>query len=415
MKCPKCGATLELLEENTYACPSCGAKFQAKHRRKANAEAKTDESTKVNATEQEAENTQPAETAPETTQAETTPETTATETAPETAETPETTETETAETTPETAETADTTETSTEEEPATETAETETTDTTEETETTDTAEETPAESYPLAAETETPETAEEEPIATTEEIPETAEEEEQQPYTRMKNKHIRRVAKDMVHKNFGYSCLASILMYLVNFGAFILGPLGPIIVGSGAKASLAGFWYDVANDDCKGVTSIYRGFNKTAQAFAIGFLIFLLGIIPVVVFAIVIGVALGVMLKQEVESSTFIIVLVVLGIVAVITCLLYWLYLGSVKEYAFYRLNHNPDSTASQAIKYGARIAHGHIGRIWRMKIGFMWWYILVLMTLGLLLIWLLPYQNICLAKQYVEFVKDYNYKHSQQ
>ena len=409
MKCPKCGATLELLEENTYACPSCGAKFQAKHRRKANAEAKTDESTKVNATEQEAENTQPAETAPETTQAETTPETTATETAPETAETPETTETETAETTPETAETADTTETSTEEEPATETA-----DTTEETNE-DTAEETPAESYPLAAETETPETAEEEPIATTEEIPETAEEEEQQPYTRMKNKHIRRVAKDMVHKNFGYSCLASILMYLVNFGAFILGPLGPIIVGSGAKASLAGFWYDVANDDCKGVTSIYRGFNKTAQAFAIGFLIFLLGIIPVVVFAIVIGVALGVMLKQEVESSTFIIVLVVLGIVAVITCLLYWLYLGSVKEYAFYRLNHNPDSTASQAIKYGARIAHGHIGRIWRMKIGFMWWYILVLMTLGLLLIWLLPYQNICLAKQYVEFVKDYNYKHSQQ
>lgn len=84
---------------------------------------------------------------------------------------------------------------------------------------------------------------------------------------------------------------------------------------------------------------------------------------------------------------------------------------GIVKAYAYsmapYVLADNPGMTAREALRESVRITNGHKGELFVMALSFVGWFLLVPLTLGLIMIWLVPYANATLANYYLAIKTD--------
>lgn len=87
---------------------------------------------------------------------------------------------------------------------------------------------------------------------------------------------------------------------------------------------------------------------------------------------------------------------------------------GIVKAYSYsmtnYILAEHPEFTASGAIKESQRIMHGHKADLFVLRLSFIGWALLCVVTFGLATIYVMPYMQIAEAKFY-DSIKDNTYE----
>lgn len=197
-------------------------------------------------------------------------------------------------------------------------------------------------------------------------------------------------ARLALKNNFGYSVLTQILLGLVQFGSLLLGTIfGPIFVGGAISSSYAGFWLDVASNKCEGTKSTYRGFNNIMPAFVIYILMSLIKLLPVLLLIILLAV------------SIFIPILFILLAFYGIGLLFFMAWVNSVSDYAFFKLNRDQNVRPTDAIRYGFELVNKNFGKILALKLSFIGWWLLTI-VLGFFVLYVVPYYNIALAKQYL-------------
>ncbi|MDF3003788.1 MAG: hypothetical protein K0S22_260 [Oscillospiraceae bacterium] len=79
---------------------------------------------------------------------------------------------------------------------------------------------------------------------------------------------------------------------------------------------------------------------------------------------------------------------------------------GIVKGYSYlmapYILADNPGMTAREALSESKRMTNGHKFDLFVLGLSFIGWFLLIPITLGLIMIWLVPYTNATLANYYL-------------
>lgn len=105
----------------------------------------------------------------------------------------------------------------------------------------------------------------------------------------------------------------------------------------------------------------------------------------------------------------------VLCLVNKILCFLWGLLFvvpGMVKSYAYsmsyYILAENPNMTQSEARKHSIKMMYGNKWRLFHLDLSFIGWYILVLLTFGILNFWVYPYIQVTKASFYQDIKSKY-------
>lgn len=70
---------------------------------------------------------------------------------------------------------------------------------------------------------------------------------------------------------------------------------------------------------------------------------------------------------------------------------------------AFYILSENPGMSARECLAESERLMNGNKMRFFCFELSFIGWWILCSLTLGLAMIWFIPYHNACLATFYID------------
>lgn len=83
---------------------------------------------------------------------------------------------------------------------------------------------------------------------------------------------------------------------------------------------------------------------------------------------------------------------------------------GIIKSYSyamtFYVMDDHPEMTAMEAIAESQRIMNGNKWRLFCLEFSFIGWYLLCVLTLGVLTFWVAPYREVAKAEFY-ESIKD--------
>ncbi len=113
-------------------------------------------------------------------------------------------------------------------------------------------------------------------------------------------------------------------------------------------------------------------------------------------------------------GSTFI-----LGLLTQIFTFLWMLLLivpGYIKSIAYsmapFIQRDNPDMTANECLQASMKLTNGHKADIFFLHLSFIGWYLLCLLTVGIGLIFLLPYVNMSMARMYDFLILNYNEAH---
>ncbi len=219
-----------------------------------------------------------------------------------------------------------------------------------------------------------------------------------------KAKDIRASARPLVKKNRGYCVLTEILLRLVQIGSLIpLLIFGPLLVGGAIKSSYAGFYVDVANDKCEGSHSTYRGFNNFMPALRLNLLCTLTKLPPLIAI-IVIFITWFPFVGYD--SS---VVKMILGSILIICMIVLLTYLSSLSQFSFFGLNSGVSAKATELLKHSAKLIDKNFGKILILKLSFIGWWILCYWTLGLLLLYVVPYYKTSLTKQYIALLEAKN------
>lgn len=84
---------------------------------------------------------------------------------------------------------------------------------------------------------------------------------------------------------------------------------------------------------------------------------------------------------------------------------------GIVKGFAYsmapYILADNPNMTAREALNESKRITNGHKAELFVLSWSFIGWFLLIPLTLGLIMIWLVPYTQATTANYYIAMKSD--------
>lgn len=79
---------------------------------------------------------------------------------------------------------------------------------------------------------------------------------------------------------------------------------------------------------------------------------------------------------------------------------------GIVKGFAYsmapYILADHPDMTAREALRASKIMTDGHKGELFVLSLSFIGWFLLIPLTLGLIMIWLVPYAQATYANYYI-------------
>jgi uncharacterized membrane protein len=152
---------------------------------------------------------------------------------------------------------------------------------------------------------------------------------------------------------------------LMSLVSFIIG--GPIYFG------VAAYFLKLARHEHAEFSELFSGFSLFKTNFVLNFFI--------MVFTIL-----------------WAILLIVPGIIAVIKY-----------SMAYYIVNDNPEIGALDAIRRSKEMMYGHKMRFLEMWLGFLGWFILGVVTLGLGMIYAIPYYRAAKANFYLDLKESYN------
>lgn len=210
---------------------------------------------------------------------------------------------------------------------------------------------------------------------------------------------IKRDARKELHRHFGRILLALLLF----FAAFLLSSItivGIILIGGALTVSMAGFFIDVAEEEYLGDTSfayVFRGFSDFKRSLVL--YLYALGLF--VLFSAVLSFFFYLFtMPLLISSSVWLIFKTVLAtLVVIVGTFFFYLKIYFIFHVAADQKYKNV--TAKEIIKGNWRIVKAHLGDIIKFELSFILWYIGVLLTFGLLLLYVIPYNATAKAGLY--------------
>lgn len=182
---------------------------------------------------------------------------------------------------------------------------------------------------------------------------------------------------------------------------FLLG--GPITLG------YVKFNLNLVDDNNPEFGDLFSQFGRFGDGFLVQFLrgLFvglwtLAFMIPCLILAIILGVA-----SVTSGSSTAIVLLAFLMVICMIPGVAIAIYKQYSYSMAAYILYEVPEIGANQAIKESIRLMNGNKWRLFCLNFSFIGWALLSLLTCGILLLWVKPYQEAAYAAFYREIKRE--------
>jgi uncharacterized membrane protein len=187
------------------------------------------------------------------------------------------------------------------------------------------------------------------------------------PFWRKKMKEhseLRAIARAQLHGGW-LAAVGMLLICSIIIGASGVTLIGPLILGGPLALGFTGYYVKKARGEQVELENLFDGF----KFFGTSFLLFLL-----------------ICIFQSLWTCLFIIP-------------------GIVKSFsysmAFYILRDNPGIGSVEAITRSRKMMVGYKGKLFRLHLSFIGWYLLCFLSLGIGFLWLYPYINLSVANFY--------------
>lgn len=180
---------------------------------------------------------------------------------------------------------------------------------------------------------------------------------------------LRKCARASLRSNWGTVILAFVLVILISSltGAIAVGwiLIGPIVLG------WEGMFLKLAKSNRVDLDDVFDGFKYFLNAFLLNLL-----------------------------QALFLFLWMLLLVFPAI-----------IKSYAYsmsyFIMADNPGITATQAITQSRQMMDGNKWRLFCLDLSFIGWYLLSVLTLGILLLWVIPYHHAAKAQFYLDLLPD--------
>lgn len=212
----------------------------------------------------------------------------------------------------------------------------------------------------------------------------------------MKLREIKKDAKAAMKNKYGYAILYTILFGLISVCSVFVGLIiGVIIVAGAITCSKVSFYMDIANRRETSFDSTFKGFKYFGKAFKASFYLGLI-YLAILLFVAVVSVVLTIFVKATFVSYIIIAVSVLAAILLLII---------SVKSiFVFYVMVDMPELTASECIKKSWDISK--FFKIIRFNLSYFGWTLLVILTFGILNLYVAPYYQTAKVNLYYSMKK---------
>ncbi|MGI6573647.1 MAG: DUF975 family protein [Fermentimonas sp.] len=181
----------------------------------------------------------------------------------------------------------------------------------------------------------------------------------------IENVVLMRMAKESLKGKWGLAVGTFLVYILLSMAASIIPVAGTLLVGGPLALGLALFVLSVSRGQEAEIEQLFKGFERFAVAF-------------VAMLLITLFVSLGFML------------LIVPGII-----------LSIAYSMTFYILIDNPNFTSVEAMKKSRELMYGFKWKFFCLCLRFIGWLLLCVITLGIALLWVVPYMHVSFAKFY--------------
>lgn len=173
-------------------------------------------------------------------------------------------------------------------------------------------------------------------------------------------------ARTSLTNKWGVAVLTTFVFYLISMGAAII-PLGGMIVGGPLTLGLAAFALNIAKGEHAEVGHLFTSSDRWLFALAT-YLLYMLAIIVGFILLIIPGIIAAIGLSQS-----------------------------------FYILAENKEMDPVKALQESWKLMDGHKWDYFVFGLRFIPWALLCLLTLGIGILWLVPYMQVSFAKYYME------------
>jgi uncharacterized membrane protein len=178
------------------------------------------------------------------------------------------------------------------------------------------------------------------------------------------NGELRAAARTQLHGGW-LAAVGMLLIYGIIIGASGITLIGPLVLGGPLALGVTGYYLKKARGEQVKLENLFEGFKFFGASFPLFLLVFIF---------------------QSLWTCLFIIP----GIVKFFSY-----------SMAFYILRDNPDIGATEAITRSRKMMAGYKGKLFRLYLSFIGWYLLCCLSLGIGFLWLYPYINLSIANFY--------------
>lgn len=218
---------------------------------------------------------------------------------------------------------------------------------------------------------------------------------------------LRENARQSLKEKWGKGALIIlsylVIMFIISWVLGIIPIIGPIVsaiisvpISYGIMVS---FMKLKRGEEVKCTGFLKEGFSKFSKVWGVFGHTILKMIVPIILiiisYLIIIGVSTGYLIfgmSNEVATATSFLGLMMLGIILLIISVIYGAAKGLLYSLTNYILYDNPDMDSKAIVAESERLMKGNrLKYIW-LEITFIGWMILALFTLGIGLLWLIPY-----------------------
>lgn len=241
---------------------------------------------------------------------------------------------------------------------------------------------------------------------------------------------IRANARENLIGKWGKAALITlsycIIVFVINFLCRIIPVLGPIILfvisTPISYGLLVSFIKLKRNEDVEYTDFLNNGFSNFGKVWGVVGNIILKMILPIcliIIFAIImvvgfsgtiVGLTYGSMsYKVSTAMASGFSFFGFVGFLGYFASIIYTIVKGYLYSLSFYVLNDNTEMTGKEIVEESAKLMKGNRWRLFWLMFSFIGWAFLSAFTLGIGLLWLVPYMMIATVCFYEELVKKDN------
>ena len=164
-----------------------------------------------------------------------------------------------------------------------------------------------------------------------------------------------------------------------------------------------------------GVFDFFKdGFSNFKRAWGITWNTFVKMIVPIILIIIagmIFGFFCGVASVSKIMSGSYdnLSILLLLGIILYIVAIVYAVVRGLLYSLSYYIAYDKKEISTKEAVNESAELMKGNRGNIFVLELSFIGWAILAVFTLGIGMLWLMPYMQVALVCFYEELINKNN------